>query len=266
MPVLFGLIGFVLGMLIDGIEAGLIFGFVAVVSAALLTLQRQVGMLDRELKRLRDALSRDWDERHGKSESTETVVQKAVAENTIDEIQEPVARDANEARLETTAWASAQSNEQKTSEPSYLQTHLIWPALQLVKNYFSQGNLFVRVGMLVLFFGVAFLLKYAAEHSVFPIELRISAVAMAAMAVLFVGWRLRAKNTTYGLILQGGSIGVLFMTIYAAYQMYPLIPSIMAFALMLLLAICSALLAVYQNARVLAVLATVGGFLAPVLA
>ncbi|MCW8956747.1 MAG: DUF2339 domain-containing protein, partial [Gammaproteobacteria bacterium] len=149
---------------------------------------------------------------------------------------------------------------------SYLQSHLIGPAIQLIKNYFSEGNLFVRVGMLVLFFGVAFLLKYAAEHSVFPIELRISAIALAAMAVLYVGWRLRANNQTYGLILQGGSIGVLYMTFYAAYQMYQLIPSLMAFGLMLLLAICSALLAVYQNARVLAVLGAVGGFLAPLLA
>ena len=269
MPVLFGLIGFLLGMAIDGIEFGLMFGFIAVVLGVVFSLYRKVGALDEELKRLRDAMARDWDERHGKSEPSKTTIQEVVSDTTPEEMLEAVAqvtgntKEASQSKPEASAWVN---DREHISEPSFLQTQLFQPAIQHVKNYFNEGNLFVRVGMLVLFFGVAFLLKYAAEHSAFPIELRISAIALTAMVVLFVGWRLRTKSRTYGLILQGGSIGVLFMTFYAAYQMYQLIPSLLAFTLMLLLAVCSSLLAVYQNARVLAVLGTVGGFLAPVLA
>src|SRR5689334_10993346 len=36
------------------------------------------------------------------------------------------------------------------------------------------GNTLVRVGVIVLFFGVAFLLKYAAERDLVPIELRLA--------------------------------------------------------------------------------------------
>ena len=42
-------------------------------------------------------------------------------------------------------------------------------ARQWVVSYFTGGNLMVRVGILILFFGVAFLLKYAAEKVVVPL-------------------------------------------------------------------------------------------------
>ncbi len=63
-----------------------------------------------------------------------------------------------------------------------------------MKSYFTDGNLFVRVGILVLFFGVAFLLKYAAEHSNIPVEVRYIAAAMGGLFLLAAGWRLRTKK------------------------------------------------------------------------
>ena len=53
------------------------------------------------------------------------------------------------------------------------------------------GNTVVRVGVIVLFFGVAFLLKYAYEHTHLPIEVRLIGVAAGAIAMLSLGWRLR---------------------------------------------------------------------------
>src|SRR5262249_44001340 len=43
----------------------------------------------------------------------------------------------------------------------------------LVRDYFTSGNTLVRVGIIILFFGVAFLLRYVAEHSHVPIEFRL---------------------------------------------------------------------------------------------
>lgn len=70
-----------------------------------------------------------------------------------------------------------------------------------VKRYFTEGNLIVRVGILVLFIGVAFLLKYASDKSMLPIELRVAGVALTGIAILFVGWRLRHTKNDYALIL-----------------------------------------------------------------
>jgi len=52
--------------------------------------------------------------------------------------------------------------------------------LRVVREFFTGGNTVVRVGILILFFGVAFLLRYVAEHSHIPIEFRLSGVAELA--------------------------------------------------------------------------------------
>lgn len=128
-----------------------------------------------------------------------------------------------------------------------------------------RGNLMARAGVVVLFFGVAFLLKYGYQHVHLPIELRLLAVALLAIALLAVGWRLRERGG-YGLALQGGGVGLLYLTIFGALRLFEVLPAGLAFVLLFVVAVLSAALAVLQDARVLAVLGVAGGFLAPVLA
>ena len=138
--------------------------------------------------------------------------------------------------------------------------------LEKLVGFFSGGNLVVRVGVVVLFFGVAFLVRYAAERDLVPVELRLAGIALAAIAVLVLGWRLRERPGHYGLVLQGGAIGVLYLTVYGAAKLYGLLPMGLAFGLMAGIVAFSALLAVLQDARSLALFGSAGGFLAPVLA
>jgi uncharacterized membrane protein len=133
-------------------------------------------------------------------------------------------------------------------------------------RWLTGGNTVVRVGVVVLFFGVAFLLRYAYEHVHVPIELRLSGVAAGAIALLAFGWRLRERRLGYALALQGGGIGVLYLVIFAAFRLYNLLPPGPAFALLVGVAAFSAFVAVVQDARSLAVLGVSGGFLAPILA
>ena len=128
------------------------------------------------------------------------------------------------------------------------------------------GNTVVRVGIVILFFGVAFLVKYAHEHVQVPIELRLTGIAVAALVLLAIGWRLRGRRPGYALALQGGGIGVLYLVIFAAFRLYSLVPPVAAFALLVAVAALSAMIAVVQDARSLAVLGASGGFLAPILA
>ncbi|MGN6518837.1 MAG: DUF2339 domain-containing protein [Dokdonella sp.] len=136
-----------------------------------------------------------------------------------------------------------------------------------LKRWFSEGNVPVKVGMLVLFAGVAALLKYAADEGwlSLPIELRLAGVALAAIAALAFGWRERARRPSFGLALQGGAIGVLLLTVFAAFRFYHLIPAGAAFALMLVLVAGAGVLAVLQDALALAVLGLLAGFAAPIL-
>jgi uncharacterized membrane protein len=128
------------------------------------------------------------------------------------------------------------------------------------------GNTLVRVGVVVLFFGVAFLLKYAAERDLVPIELRLTGVAIGGIALLLVGWVLRLKRPGYALMLQGGGVGILYLTVFAAFRLYRMLPAELAFGVLAGVAVFSAVLAVAQDSRSLAVTGAVGGFLAPILA
>lgn len=128
------------------------------------------------------------------------------------------------------------------------------------------GNLVAKVGILVLFFGVAFLVKYAYERIHVPIELRLTGVAIGALVLLVIGWRLRESRRGYALVLQGGGVGILYLVIFAAFRLFSLLPAPLAFALLVAVAAASAALAVLQNALTLAVVGVTGGFLAPILA
>ena len=136
-----------------------------------------------------------------------------------------------------------------------------------IKRWFTEGNVPVKVGMLVLFAGVAALLKYASDQGWLhvPIELRLAGIALAAIAALALGWRERGRRRAFGLSLQGGAIGILLMTVFAAFRIYSLLPAGAAFALMLVLIAGTGVLAVLQDALALAVLGIVAGFAAPIL-
>lgn len=137
--------------------------------------------------------------------------------------------------------------------------------LKAITGFFTDGNVVVRVGIVVLFFGVAFLVKYAAEHSMFPIELRLAGAALGALALIVGGWRLRLKRGGYALLLQGGGIGIFYITVFGAAKLYHLLPMGMAFGLMVAIVVLSSALALLQDSRSLAAFGLSGGFLAPIL-
>ena len=132
-------------------------------------------------------------------------------------------------------------------------------------DWLRGGNPLARVGIVILFLGGAFLARYAAENSLFPLELRLAAIAAGAMGLLVIGWRLRERRAMYAQILQGGGIAGLYLTIFAAARLYHLLPMSAALGLMVVVALAGAVLAVAQNALPLAVIGFSGGFLAPVL-
>lgn len=131
--------------------------------------------------------------------------------------------------------------------------------------WLKRGNPLARIGIVILFFGAAFLAKYANDNGMIPVEVRFIALALGAFALLIVGWRLREKRAIYGQLLQGGGIAGLYLTVFAATRLYQLLPFTLAFALLAIVALAAAVLAVAQNALALAVIGTAGGFLAPIM-
>lgn len=137
--------------------------------------------------------------------------------------------------------------------------------LRWVKNWIVEGNSAVRVGIIILFFGVAFLLKYASDNSLLPISFRVAGAAVFAVILLATGWRLRNRRGPFGLVLQGGGVGILYVTVFGATRLYDLISAQAALPLLILVCTLSAFIALRQNAQSLAFMGSAGGFMAPVL-
>ncbi len=135
------------------------------------------------------------------------------------------------------------------------------------RRWLTEGNLPVKVGVLVLFVGVAALLRHAMDQGwlAIGIEWRLIGVALAAMGGLLFAWRERRRRRIFSLSLQGGAIGVLALVVFAAFRLYEVLPALPAFALLIVLTFATAVLAVAQKAVALAVLAVIAGFSAPLL-
>jgi uncharacterized membrane protein len=166
-------------------------------------------------------------------------------------------------------WEPAPTPARRAERPApALEPSLLEQGIDHVKRWFTQGNVPVKVGVIVSFIGFSFLLKYAIDKELIflPLELRLIGVDLFGLVLLGIGWRMREKTRTYALSLQGGGLGLQFLTVFAAFRIWSLLPSSLAFGLLVLLTFATGALAVLQNSRTLAILGTVGGFLAPVLA
>lgn len=139
-------------------------------------------------------------------------------------------------------------------------------AVRAFQRWFTVGNVPVKIGMLVLLAGVGALLKYAADQGYLnaPIEVRLAAIAASAIGALVFAWRKRESHRSFALSLQGGAIGILLLTVFAAFKRYELLEATPAFALSVVLIFGAGALAVLQNAKSLAVFAILAGFLAPI--
>lgn len=149
----------------------------------------------------------------------------------------------------------------RTHEPN-----LADKAVAAALAWLTGGNTVVRVGVVVLFIGLSFLAKYAAENALLPVEFRLAMVGATGMGLLLIGYRLRERRTGYALTLQGAGVAVLYLTVFAAFRLYQLVPPGLALAVMVAVCALSTAIALLQNSRALAVIGFAGGFLAPILA
>ncbi|MCC8193551.1 MAG: DUF2339 domain-containing protein, partial [Deltaproteobacteria bacterium] len=132
---------------------------------------------------------------------------------------------------------------------------------RLIMGFIHGGNVWVAAGVIMLLIGFAFL----AQLTTFSIEFRIALAAATGMAMVGLGLYLRLRRRMYALIMQGGGIGILYLSAFASAKLTDLLPAAAALVIMTALIVPAVALAVVQNAQVLALFGFVGGFAAPIL-
>jgi len=127
-------------------------------------------------------------------------------------------------------------------------------------------NAVAKLGVIILFFGVGFLLKYAYDNAVLSPLARAAGLAFLAICLFAVGVRLLRARRSYALVLMGGAIGLGYLDVYFGLRLYGLIGPGMALILFALLGLATVLLALRLDSEALAALGLAGAFAAPFLA
>jgi uncharacterized membrane protein len=159
-----------------------------------------------------------------------------------------------------------QNSSQRSPEPAGLDLpSLISSALW--QKLFG-GNILAKIGVVLLFFGVASGLKLAADYGMFPVPVRLLLAAVGSVAMIMFGWARATgeKHRMFGFALQGGGFAILYLIVYFMLVRYQMVGHQMAFVLFTLLGVSCLLIAAKLDSVTLAVLGISGAFLSPVLA
>ncbi|MBI5528483.1 MAG: DUF2339 domain-containing protein [Deltaproteobacteria bacterium] len=121
-------------------------------------------------------------------------------------------------------------------------------------------------GALVLFFGVGFFVKYAFDNQWIGPTARVAVGICAGVAMLFAGDRfVRRGWRALGLGLLGAGLAVMYVSVFAAFSIYDLLPQSAAFAALVVVTAAGAALALLHNAISVSIIALLGGLLTPVM-
>lgn len=133
---------------------------------------------------------------------------------------------------------------------------------------FWGGNPLVKIGVILLFFGIASGLRLAAEYGWLPIPVRLFFAAAAGVGLIGFGFAKAhdGVHRAFGLSLQGGGFALLYLVVYFMLGRYAMIGQGLAFVLFAAFGVACVAMAARQDGPALAVLGIAGAFLAPLLA
>lgn len=137
------------------------------------------------------------------------------------------------------------------------------PKKQVNYEKFIGENLFGKIGILIFVIGVGFFVKYAIDKNWINETFRTVLGFLTGAALLFVAERLQKKYRTFSSLLAGGAFAVFYLTVAIAFHYYHIFSQTVAFIILVAITIFMSVLSVIYDRRELAIIALVGGFLAP---
>lgn len=126
-------------------------------------------------------------------------------------------------------------------------------------------NLFGKIGILVLVVGMGLFVKYAIDKNWINELFRTVLGFVVGGGLLFLSQRLKNTYRTFSSLLAGGAFAIFYVTVGIAYHYYGLFSQTAAFIILVVLTVFMSLLSVLYDRRELAVIALIGGFIAPFL-
>ncbi|MFA5742477.1 MAG: DUF2339 domain-containing protein [Candidatus Paceibacterota bacterium] len=127
------------------------------------------------------------------------------------------------------------------------------------------SKVFTAVGAVAIIFAIGFFLRYAFENGLISETARIFLGLLAGTALLALGELTRKKFSSYSQVVTGSGLGVLYLSLYAAFNFYHIVSQPFAFIAMAAVTVMGILLSLRYNSTTLACFAQFGGLITPLL-
>jgi uncharacterized membrane protein len=128
------------------------------------------------------------------------------------------------------------------------------------------GKLLNRIGALALTIALGLFLKYAFDNNWISETVRVLIGAAIGFVCLAGGYRTNSRGfQIFAQGLVGAGIAILYLSVYASFNFYQLVPQWLAFVLMSIVTIIAFAHGLYYDSLAEAILGWAGGFLTPIL-
>jgi uncharacterized membrane protein len=122
-----------------------------------------------------------------------------------------------------------------------------------------------KLGIGLLLFGVAFLFVYSVERGWIGPWMRVGFGAVIGVGLLAVGLRVYERRPAFSQVLLGGGVGAFYITGFAAFQLYSLLPYPVTFGCMVAVTLLAFSLSLRQDGVPLSLIGALGGLGTPFL-
>ena len=131
---------------------------------------------------------------------------------------------------------------------------------------FVGGKLLNRIGALALIIGVGLFLKHAFDENWISETVRVLIGVFAGALCLAGAYQTHSKGfKIFAQGLAGTGIAVLYLSVYASFSFYALVPQTVSFLLMSIVTTLALAVAFYYDSLAAALLGLFGGFLTPIM-
>jgi len=127
------------------------------------------------------------------------------------------------------------------------------------------SKIFTAVGAVAIIFAVGFFLRYAFESGLINETARIFLGLLAGGVLLAIGEMTRKKFSSYSQVVTGSGLGVLYLSLYAAFNFYHMLSQPAALVSMSAVTIIGILLSLRYDSMTLACFAQFGGLITPLM-
>ena len=146
----------------------------------------------------------------------------------------------------------------KVPPPTFFERH---PDMEK----FIGENLVSKIGIAILVLAIGFFVKYSIDKNWMGPVARVANGIAGGAILIILAHRFRNKYRSFSSVLAGGGIAVFYFTITLAFQQFQLFSQTTAFIIMIVITIFAVVLSLLYDKQELAIIALIGGFLAPLL-